>query len=273
MRSTRYFDIEHSTHGIEKYELGTLSFLPNLSAINFPDDLAPLPRLLSAIASHPQLRSAHWETVENTSFLTSPSSPAAALSRMSINNARLMLEGNRNRVYSSAGDISVGSLTIQQMTPPKEFLLMFSNLSAVAVYVRFEDTPQTSQTLHWFPAFLERHPKLTSVRLALGPCDRALKWQALKDVPFVISLYDAARHQRLLSSFSLMRIAAKRQKPASDNQFTFSFTEIEIESSFLDVIRCVGSHMPVSHTLVLKFRVRWNAPATIPIVRVGIDMI
>jgi hypothetical protein len=267
MHMTRHVDIIHWIFGI-KYELGSLAFLPNLSEIKFPNDLQPHPHLLSVISSHPRLSIAQWDSMMDTSFLTLPSSPADALSRIHINNTRVILTGEGNRVYSSTGDISVHSLVIRQMKPPKEFSLTFSNLSRVSVHVHVEGSPSASQPLQWFPAFTERHPKLTWIEIVLWPGERALNWRALKDVPVLTSLCDAVHRQRLLSSFSLITLAAGRNA-VTDDQFALCVAEVELESSILDVIRCIGSSMPVSRTLALKFTMRLDSPP-ISVVRVTI---
>jgi hypothetical protein len=78
-------------------------------------------------------------------------------------------------------------------------------------------------------------------------------------------LYDAAHRQRLLSSFSFITLTAR--KAVTDDRFVLSLAEIELDSSILDVIRCIGSSMPISRTLVLKFTVRRNVAPTISVVR------
>jgi hypothetical protein len=57
----------------------------------------------------------------------------------------------------------------------------------------------------------------------------------------------------------------------ADDRFVLSVADIELESSVLDVIRCIGSSMPVSRTLALKFSMRQGVPPTISVVRVTIS--
>jgi hypothetical protein len=207
--------------------------------------------------------------MENASFHTLPSSPVGALSRIQINRARIMLHGKLNPSYSSTGDISVRSLTIEQMEPPQEFCLTFSNLSRVSVQLDLEGNSGTSRPLTWLPAFMERHPKLSCIELAFWPCHRALKWHALKDVPLLTSFCDAVDRQHLLSSFSLTGLTAERA--VTDDQFDISVAHVELGSPIFDIIRCIGSYMPVSHTLSLKFTERRILPDAIPLVCLTIE--
>jgi hypothetical protein len=237
--------------------------------ITFPDDLEPFPHLLSIIASHPKLSTAQWDTMGNLFFLALPSFPAGALSRIHIDNAWVLFQHSDklSRTYSSPCDISVHSLTIHQLTPPKEFSLTFSNLYRVDVQLHLERDSATSQPLKWFSAFLERQPQLTWIEVALQPRERALTWHALKDLPFLASFCNAVDRQQLSSSFSFITVVAGHDVE-TDDQYVLSLAEIELESSVLDVIRCIGSSMPVSRTLALKFNVERDV--SLSVVRVTI---
>jgi hypothetical protein len=115
---------------------------------------------------------------------------------------------------------------------------------------------------------MERHPQLTWIKIDLWPCKHALKWQALKDIPVLTPLYDTATRQQLLSSFSFITLTAEREA-VTDNRFVLSIAEIELCSSVLDVICCIGSAMLIPRTLVLKFIMHGYFPC-ISMVRVTI---
>jgi hypothetical protein len=243
----------------------SLSLLPNLSIIKFPEKIVLDKDLLRQINLHPNLIVALWDSMDGLRLNGSFHYLSQELSRVCVQAAYGDEFGMPAIQYFAFHGLGIMSLTIEQGTSPQfsNMASTFSSLADLRVHIQPNLCPEP---LNWLPSFLDRHPRLKRVHLNFGDCRQpVLTWEALKTIP---PLYNAVQKRDLFSSFhfSTVNLAYNSDRHASDR---FALTDtaivIDVADRTLDILRCLSPFIKDLKRLVLHSSYRDVPQGQVPV--------